>query len=955
MVRSMVTSAPLRVLLVLAALMGRPAGSTAGVATICPPDPAERSRRSPHRFRPRRDFDAPVESADGFASAHAFERAYPESPASPRLHAILALPPAVAAIVRRRGTATASAWRFLGPAGVEASEATASFLPRNYSGRATAFAIAPKCSVSSCRAWLGTAGGGVWKTERALDSEDQVSWSHLDGGIVGNTIGALALDPNDATGNSLYAGTGEANFNFTSGAGTGLYRSVDGGATWNRLDTRLVVPGISDSPIDFTASRGISRVLVEPGDAATVYVATAYAFAGMSAVRGGQAVLTGGVQAPVGLYRTRDGGSTWALLWAAPIAEEEPTEGMPPGARVRSQGVRDVLLDPGDPATIYASAFNAGVFRSSARLEGGDTSFKPIFWLIGGNGNTTAAAIAMASGGGRTRLWAGNGVDDDDLQGVYRADDVDLPAAMLASAPGDLPVNLSPWSLVTSGDPDAPGYATFGFCSTQCGYDQVLAVPPGDPDGLYVGGSSGGLIGDPVVRTGDAGTTFSSFGYDAAEPVGLMHGDVHAIAFDPDDPSIVFVVSDGGVVRSAGGLVDGSALCTSPTIGFLPDDPGLPACLRTRSAVPDRFVFLNRGLATFQFYSVSADPRDPLGHVMGGTQDNGTLALDSRVSDRWSPFLPVGDGVGGGFHPARSDIAFGAANGLNFYTHRDAGTGTGTWVWTSGPILASKETISLSPFFSGRQFFTIDPVHPDTQFTGAEHVWRTTDNGGDPGFLDLHCVLFAIDHDLRDQCGDWAPLGPKLTDPSFGDRAGGVVAAAARTRADSGTLWAATSTGRLFLSENADAADAGAVVFRRIDDGSPSAPNRFVTSIAADPADPGRAWVAYSGFSALTPGTPGHVFEVTRDTGEVFRWTAIDDDLGDVPVNHLVLDDATGDLYAATDFGVLRRSSSGHWTGAGRGLPDVMTPFLEILPDQRLLFAATHGLGVWYLDLPPKP
>ncbi len=928
------------------------AAETRRAGTICPPDPADSLGRS----RAGCDRDDPRESPNAFVDEHLFELVYPASPADPGPRSIIASRRASAAVVRRDAVGAVAAWQFLGPAGVSAGPGSSPFLPRNFSGRATSLAIAPHCSADSCRLWLGTAGGGVWKTDRALDAEGTISWRHVASGLAGNTIGALALDPSDASGNTLYAGTGEANFNFTSGAGTGVYRSTDGGESWHRLDTRVVDPAVSSSPIDFTASRGISRVVVDPGRSATLYVATAYALAGMTAVRGGQSVLTGRPEASVGLYRSENGGGSWTLLWAAPIADEPPTPGIAPGVRIRSQGIRDVLLDPRDPTTIYVSAFNAGVFRSSPRLEGGEASFKPVFFLAGGADETTAAAIAITVHDGRTRLWAGNGVADPDLQGIYRADDADVPASELAFSTGGSVFNLPAWSSVTSGDPGASGFATYDFCGTQCGYDQVLAVPPGEPDTIFVGGIGGGLLGDPVVRSDDAGATFASFGFDAAPGTGLMHADVHAIAFDPDDPSIVFVASDGGILRNAGDLVDGSALCTSPTLGFAADDPEIAACLLFRKAVPDHFLFLNKGLATLQFYSVAADPRDPLGHLLGGTQDNATLGFDQGVSDQWSALLPVGDGVGGGFHPTRPDVVFAAANGLNFYTQEDAGPGTGTWVWTSGPILASQEASSVSPSFSGRQFFTIDPVRPDTQFTGAEHVWRTIDDGGDSVFLETHCTLFAIDRDFRDQCGDWAPLGPKLTDDSWGDREGGIVVAAARTRADSGTLWAATSAGRVFVSRNADAGDSSSVVFRRIDESNPAAPNRFVSAIVVDPQDPLRAWIGYSGFSAITPDRPGHVFEVTVDPdASASRWTPLDGDLGDLPVNHLVRDDRTGDLFAATDFGVLRRTASGHWANAGAGLPEVLTPFLEILPDDRLLLAATHGLGIWYLRLAPAP
>jgi hypothetical protein len=185
------------------------------------------------------------------------------------------------------------------------------------------------------------------------------------------------------------------------------------------------------------------------------------------------------------------------------------------------------------------------------------------------------------------------------------------------------------------------------------------------------------------------------------------------------------------------------------------------------------------------------------------------------------------------------------------------------------------------------------------------------------------------------------------------DRSGGVVVAAQRTAADAGTLWAATNLGRVFVSHNADDANPANVTFARVDSTNAAAPERFVSAIAVDSRNPNHAWIAYSGFNALTPTTPGHVFEVTWDPGaSTSRWTSLDHNLGDLPVNHLVRDAKTGDLYAATDFGVLvLPNARTRWREAGEGLPTVLTPYLQILPDQRLLFAGTHGRGAWYLHL----
>ncbi len=179
-----------------------------------------------------------------------------------------------------------------------------------------------------------------------------------------------------------------------------------------------------------------------------------------------------------------------------------------------------------------------------------------------------------------------------------------------------------------------------------------------------------------------------------------------------------------------------------------------------------------------------------------------------------------------------------------------------------------------------------------------------------------------------------------------------------RATGDASTLWAATFAGRVFISKNADAEPASAVTFVRLDSLAANDPNRFVSSIYVDPQNPNRAWISYGGYSALTPATPGHVFEVVYDPGAATAvWTGLDGSgataLGDLPANDVARDDLTGDLYVATDFGVLRRSAgSSDWYAAADGLPKAEVSGLTILPGARRLYAATHGLGAWMLALP---
>jgi hypothetical protein len=81
-------------------------------------------------------------------------------------------------------------------------------------------------------------------------------------------------------------------------------------------------------------------------------------------------------------------------------------------------------------------------------------------------------------------------------------------------------------------------------------------------------------------------------------------------------------------------------------------------------------------------------------------------------------------------------------------------------------------------------------------------------------------------------------------------------------------------------------------------------------------------------------------------------WTDLSHTFGDLPVNDLVRDDVTGDLYAGTDFGALRLAAgTTTWTNSAPGLPNVEVTSLEIIPSERILYAATHGLSTWRLNL----
>jgi hypothetical protein len=454
--------------------------------------------------------------------------------------------------------------------------------------------------------------------------------------------------------------------------------------------------------------------------------------------------------------------------------------------------------------------------------------------------------------------------------------------------------------------------------------------------------------GDPDPANGNR--TFTDMTNDNSSPTtpNGIHPDQHALVVSPSDPRIFFEGSDGGVVRSDGNFDDVSSQCESRPISPL----SKVACRRLLSRVPHRLFSLNAGLSTLQFQSVLPNPKNPLGNAQGGTQDNGTLEFTGSTS--WKQII-YGDGGQGGFNFGDDGIRFNTFFTQATDTNFRGGDPT-KWVVTSGPLyVRPRESVAFyMPIIA-------DPTNPGFMFAGLQSVWRTKKNGGEQGYLEKNCPEFTTSA-ADPKCGDWVKLDTRtLTTSARGSRAGGTVAATERSTANNSTLWAATSAGRVFVSTNVDAEPASAVTFTRLDGLPPNgreatakSPTRFVSSIYPDPADPSHAWVSYSGYNTATPTTPGHVFEVRFD-GAVATWTDLNVEgfNGDLPVTDLVRDDLTGDLYAATDFGVLRRDArSGAWSTAGTGLPKVEVPGLSIFPSARVLYAATHGRSAWRLRLP---
>ena len=561
-----------------------------------------------------------------FDALQAFERAYPAVVGSPPAQFAAASPYwAFQGVAYRGSQVVGTPWTTFGPL-------TANAGTHNISGRVSALAIDPNCTVAGpCRLWVGTAGGGVWRSDDAMNTTD-VGWRWVSQGLGTNNIGSLTVDPNDSSGYTIYVGTGETNTPQNSGAGTGLYKSIDGGDTWTRIPTMITDPVVQAAPIDFTLTRGISTVVIVPGKPQTMYVATSTAMLGMTAVRGGQSQTTGYPQPRPGLYQTTDGGSTWTLLWVPPLDPVIPPN---PDAAVGQGdtmiGVRHVVLDPRHADIVYAAAWNNGIFRSAPSLEGGDGAFKMVYAIVGRQGFQDLPMFDLTVSKGHTRIYAYNGTLATATQGLYRLDNADVAASTLVQGDGAAAVNGPSWISLSSTNSSQPGFTSASICTSQCFYDLVVAVPPNEPDTVLVAGVAN-EIGSSTIRSTDAGRSFNNFSLDAQPTINVAHSDTRAIVFHPQNPDIAFVGSDGGVVRNDGGFTNSTGTCSQFTT-----PP--PQCQVAFANVPTQLFFLNAGLQTLQFYNIAVDPNAPLTRMLGGLQDNSTIWIDgttqpARLEDR---------------------------------------------------------------------------------------------------------------------------------------------------------------------------------------------------------------------------------------------------------------------------------------------------------------------------------
>ena len=537
--------------------------------------------------------------------------------------------------------------------------------------------------------------------------------------------------------------------------------------------------------------------------------------------------------------------------------------------------------------SIYQSSFAEGIWRS---LDNGAT-WTQIKSALNAAQNTDRAQFALSKlPGGKTRMYVGDGNAADagaNRARFYRTDDA-AGAAVFTD-------------MTTS--------QNIGYCTAQCWYDNVVYSPAGDPNVVYLGGSyslrpAARVRQRPRVllldrRRRDVHRHDASTGRRRLAPPGPARA-----RHVPGEPLAV----DRRRRRRRRSLERAATSTRSAQCDSRGADRGRTSRSASRCSRGSRtqIVHLNKGL-------VDAPVPEPLGRSEApAEQPHGRHAGQRHVRVHTArhqvwPQIIYGDGGQSGWNAADSTLRFNTFTGAGHDVNFQNGDPT-KWVIISGPIVGEPRGLVLLPADHRRP----EPGGGGLDLRGLAERLADAGLGRRPGvprgeLLRVHDVC------ANPNCGDFVRIGPAgVTDLTVG-RAYGVprrpqaafVAAIERRpeqhRHDVGRDRPAACSSPTTRTTRCRGGDLDAA---RHVGGERSQPVRL-RSIYVDPANPNHAWISYSGYNINTPAQPGHVFEVTR-TGGTATWIDLTYNLQDLPVTDLVRDDLTGDLYAATDFAVMK-------------------------------------------------
>lgn len=481
---------------------------------------------------------------------------------------------------------------------------------------------------------------------------------------VSGRVKALAVDPRNS--NIVYLGAAQG----------GVWKTTNGGDSWQPLT-------------DDQASLAVAALAIDPNNPDTVYAGTGEPTLGLDNYYG------------AGLLKTTDGGATWTLLGAAEFG---------------GMGIASIAIHPQNPNIVYVASARSGVagatqpIRGIFRSNNGGASWTALLTcqdclgasdlvLDPQNPDTLYAAfvgygIFKTTNGGAQWAQLTNGLPPSNYLRIELALAPSNPNVLYAGYHYRLPdqydgalVFKTTNSGATWTQVRAPNY-----CTGQCWYDNIIAVHPANPDMVYFGGSANyewqpvRRIKEVVIRTTDGGATWQDMSPNTSADTSL-HPDMHAIAFDPQNPNIIWIGNDGGVWRSTNG--GGS------------------------------WTNRNTNLATLQFTGIAVHPTNPQ-IVFGGMQDNNKAKTTGALA--WDA-LDVGDGGFAAIDPFNPQYFYGSRYGISFQRNDQGGSAPlEDWPMKVDGIDRQDRALFYAPF-------ALDPARQGVIFYGTHRLYRSANRG----------------------------------------------------------------------------------------------------------------------------------------------------------------------------------------------------------------------------------
>ena len=665
------------------------------------------------------------------------------------------------------------------------------------------------------------------------------------------------------------------------------FGAVDGGV-WKTTNAGQSWTNITDGRSSIAS---VGAIAVAPSDPNVIYVG-----AGEADFRED---LTGGD----GMWRSTDGGATWTHLGLDD-----------------TRHIAAVRVDPRDPNTVYVAAmghaFGPNVMRGVYRSRDGGATWQRVLFLDDSTGaidlaldpsNPRILYAAMwkfqrfpwgfSAGAGHSGLWKSSDGGDSWTELTH---DKGLPAGPV----GRIGIAVSPANprrLFASVEaPDSTGGIfrsdDAGLTWSRVNADQKFMVRP-----WYFSGVTADPKDDNTVYVLNLGTWRSVDGGRTFTRLHPPHGDDHILWIDPRDPARMIEGNDGGATVSLDGGATWSSVYNQPTA---------------------------------QFYHVITDDQFPY-RIYGAQQDNTTVSIASRsdhgVIDQ-SDWHDVGGGESGYIAPKPRDPAIvfagsymGTITRYDDRTHqtRDVSVWMNNWDGHAAKDVPYRFQWTFPIVYS--------PHDPNTLYTAAQYVFRSTDDGA---------TWEKISPDLT--VHDPATLGPvggPITRDMTGTEWYATIFAFAESPVKAGELWAGSDDGLVHLS-----LDGGATW----KDVTPRDLGRFTRVSIIEPShyDAGTAYLAANRYQQ---GDDRPLLYRTTDFGRT--WTRIVAGIPATAYTRTIREDPVrrGLLFAGTETGIFVSFDDGaQWQSLQLNLPRASVRDLTIHGAD--LIAATHGRAFWSLD-----